>query len=103
MFRIKRFILNLMPDLIQVAAGFKAVLVAHFVIKRQSAYINFLQENGYKAGKMRSKIQFNQLPILDKDNYFLRYGTEKTLLNKSLTQAYTFEQSGNYESNHALF
>jgi phenylacetate-coenzyme A ligase PaaK-like adenylate-forming protein len=97
-YNLIKLVLRIVPsELLEKISRPRVVLVARLIIKKVPAYKEFLKEQKINHEKIRTLIDFKTLPIMDKKNYFFKYGIEKTLLGKSLCDGYNWEQSSNYD------
>ena len=84
-------------ELLEKVSCLRAALVARLIMKKVPAYKEFLKERGVSNKKVKSINDLKSLPLTDKKNYFLKYGIEKTLLEKSLCDSNGWERSSNYD------
>lgn len=87
---------------IEYMARIKAILIVRLAIKSVPAYREFLLSQNQKLTNIKGKKEFLSLSVTNKTDYFFKYGFEKTLLEKSYSNAYYLEQSGNYSYQSGL-
>lgn len=93
-----RLALRIVPaELLEKVSRLRAILVAQLIIKKVPAYKEFLKEQGIFNKKIKSLNDFKTLPLMNKEDYFLKYGIEETLLGKSICDGNSWEQSSNYD------
>jgi len=85
------------PNFLEKISRWRAVSITQFVIKKVPAYQRFLEEQGTIFKKIKSFDDFKKIPLTDKKNYFLKYKTEDSLIDRSILDIYSLEQSGNYD------
>lgn len=102
-YKLKYFLIILIlrfisPDFLEKISQRAAFLIAHTVIRKVPAYKDFLRKNGFPMKKIMLSINdFKKLPIMDKYNYFAKYGVSRTLASKSASESCGWEQSSNYD------
>lgn len=73
----------------------RALRIFHEAAERVPAYKNFLQKEGVKHKDIRSKSDFESVPLIDKQNYFTQYSLEEMSWDGTLANAkYVSKSSG---------
>lgn len=93
--RTIRYLKNISPEKIEKISETAVVESFHRLVSISAAYRDFLQKNNIKPDKIRNISDFtNEVPILNKDNFFRSYSVDKMLGENLSNLKLTMSSSG---------